>query len=102
MPPAPQSHSSPGSMTPLPQTSGVTHIARSLPSCLTCTQLLPSGHHSALHVVPGGGAAIALGLGLGWLNQPRAHRTEARAPSRFELVPLLSPHRAELSAVTRF
>jgi len=49
-----------------------------------------------------GGTAVAVGLALAWLNQPRVHRTEARAPSRIELMPILSPHRAELSALVRF
>ncbi len=37
-----------------------------------------------------GGTAVAVGLALAWLNQPRAHRTEARAPPRIELTPILS------------
>jgi len=49
-----------------------------------------------------GGTAVAVGLALAWLNQPRARRTEARAPSRIELTPILAPHRAELSALVRF
>jgi len=49
-----------------------------------------------------GGTAVAVGLTLAWLNQSRAHRTEARAPSRIELTPILSPHQAELSALVRF
>jgi hypothetical protein len=49
-----------------------------------------------------GGTAVAVGLALAWLNQSRAHRTEARAPSRIELTPILSPHQAELSALVRF
>jgi len=76
----------------------------------TCEPTPPSSFYDrgqlesriAIGALAGGGAAVALGLGLVWLNQPRAHRTEARAPSRFELVPLLSPHRAELSAAIRF
>lgn len=49
-----------------------------------------------------GGAAIAVGLALAWLNQVHAHRAEARAPSRIELTPILSPHQAGLSARVRF
>jgi hypothetical protein len=49
-----------------------------------------------------GGTAIAVGVALAWLNQPRAYRAEARAPSRIELTPLLSPQRAELSVLLRF
>jgi hypothetical protein len=49
-----------------------------------------------------GGTAVAVGLALAWLNRPRAHRAEARPPSRIELTPILSPHRAGLSALVRF
>lgn len=59
-------------------------------------------HGLAIGAFAAGGTAIAVGLALAWLNQPRAHRTEARAPSRIELTPMLSPHRAELSALVRF
>jgi hypothetical protein len=49
-----------------------------------------------------GGTTVAVGLALAWLNQPRVHRAEARPPSRIELTPILSPHRAGLSALVRF
>jgi len=48
------------------------------------------------------GTAVAVGLALVWLNQPRAHRTEARAPSRIELTPILSLQQAELSIAIQF
>jgi tetratricopeptide (TPR) repeat protein len=56
----------------------------------------------ALGAFAAGGTAVAVGLALAWFNQPRAHRTEARAPSPIELTPILSPGRAELSALIRF
>jgi tetratricopeptide (TPR) repeat protein len=59
-------------------------------------------HGLAVGAFAAGGAAVAVGLALAWLNQPRAHRTEARPPSRIELTPILAPHRAELSALVRF
>jgi hypothetical protein len=49
-----------------------------------------------------GGTAVAVGLVLAWLNQPRLHRAETRALPRIELTPILSPHQAELSALVRF
>jgi len=49
-----------------------------------------------------GGTAVAVGVVLAWLNQTRAHRTEARAPSNIELTPILSPRSAALSALVRF
>jgi hypothetical protein len=52
--------------------------------------------------IAAGGTAIAVGVALAWLNQPRAYRAEARAPSKIELTPLLSPQRAELSVRLRF
>jgi hypothetical protein len=59
-------------------------------------------HQLAIGAFAAGGAAIAAGLALAWINQPRAHRTEARPPSRIELVPVLSLHGAELSTLVRF
>jgi tetratricopeptide (TPR) repeat protein len=59
-------------------------------------------HGLAIGAIAAGGAAIAAGLTLAWLNQPRAHRTEARSPSRIELTPILSQHQAEISALVRF
>ena len=59
-------------------------------------------HGLAVGAFAAGGAAVAVGLALAWLNQPRTHRTEARPPSRIELVPIVSPHQAELSALVRF
>lgn len=56
----------------------------------------------AIGALAAGSTAVAVGLTLAWLNQSRAHRTEARAPSRIELTPILSPHQAELSARVRF
>jgi len=56
----------------------------------------------AIGAIGAGSAAVAVGLALAWLNQPRAHRTEARTPSKIELTPILSSHRAELSALVRF
>ncbi|HWO23287.1 MAG TPA: hypothetical protein VNO30_31315 [Kofleriaceae bacterium] len=52
--------------------------------------------------IAAGGTAIAVGLALAWLNQPRPYRAEARAPSKIELTPILSPQRAELSVLIRF
>jgi hypothetical protein len=54
-------------------------------------------HTLAVGAFAAGGTAVAMGLALAWLNRPRAYRAEARAPSRIELVPMLSPHQAELS-----
>lgn len=48
-----------------------------------------------------GGTAVAVGLALAWLNQPRAHRPEA-PPSPIELIPTVSPGRAGVSALIRF
>ena len=59
-------------------------------------------HGLALGAFSTGGAVIAAGLALAWLNQPRAHRTEARPPSRIELTPILSLRQVELSALVRF
>lgn len=60
-------------------------------------------HTLATGVFAVGGTVVAAGLVLAWLNQPRAHRTEVRAPSRIEieLTPNLS-RRVELSAQVRF
>jgi len=52
--------------------------------------------------IAAGGTALAVGLALAWLNQPRAYRAEMRAPSKIELTPLLSAQRAELSVLIRF
>ena len=52
--------------------------------------------------IAAGGTAIAVGVALAWLNQPRPYRTEAQAPSKIELTPLLSPQRAGLSVLLRF
>ncbi|HET7501355.1 MAG TPA: hypothetical protein VFK02_10145 [Kofleriaceae bacterium] len=49
-----------------------------------------------------GGAAIAVGLILALLNQPRERRTEPRAPARIEVTPIVSPDRGGLSALLRF
>lgn len=59
-------------------------------------------HRLAIGTIAAGSAAVVVGLALAWRNQPRAHRTEARPPSRIELTPILSLHRAELSALVRF
>lgn len=49
-----------------------------------------------------GGTAVVVGLALAWLNQPRAQRSKERRLPRIELTTILSPHRAELSALVRF
>jgi len=59
-------------------------------------------HRLAIGAFAASGAALAAGLALAWRNQPRAHRTEARPPSRIELTPVLSLHRAEFTALVRF
>ncbi|HWO20904.1 MAG TPA: hypothetical protein VNO30_19190 [Kofleriaceae bacterium] len=57
----------------------------------------------AIGALAAGGTAVAVGLVLGvWLNQPRAHRTEARPLPEIELVPIVSLQRAELSAQVHF
>jgi len=56
----------------------------------------------SIGAVSTGGVVVAIGLVLARLNKPRAHRTEARPPSKIELTPILSAHRAELSALVRF
>jgi hypothetical protein len=56
----------------------------------------------AISAFAAAGAAVAIGLALAWLNQPRAHRTEARAPSRIELTPILSSQQTELSVLIHF
>lgn len=48
-----------------------------------------------------GGIAVAAGLALMWLNQPRAYRAEAPA-SPVELIPSVSPGGAGVSALVRF
>jgi hypothetical protein len=48
-----------------------------------------------------GGTAVAVGLALAWLNQPRAHRAEAPT-SPIELIPTVSPGRAGALALIRF
>jgi hypothetical protein len=59
-------------------------------------------HTLAIGAFAVGGTAIAVGLALAWLNQPRPHRTESRAPSSIEFTPILSPQQAEISARVRF
>ncbi|HWO18045.1 MAG TPA: hypothetical protein VNO30_04695 [Kofleriaceae bacterium] len=59
-------------------------------------------HGLAIGTIAAGGAVVVVGLVQAWLNQPRAHRIEARPPSRIELTPILSLHQAELSALVRF
>jgi len=59
-------------------------------------------HRSAIGAIAVGGTASAIGLALAWLNRPRVYRTEAQAPSRIEFTPVLSPNRAEVSALVRF
>jgi tetratricopeptide (TPR) repeat protein len=59
-------------------------------------------HGFGIGAIAAGGTALAVGLALTWLNQPRAYRAEARAPSKIELTPILSPQRAELSVRIRF
>lgn len=56
----------------------------------------------AISAFAAAGTAVAVGLALAWLNQPRAHRSEARAPSRIELTPILSLQQAELSIAIKF
>jgi hypothetical protein len=56
----------------------------------------------AIGAIGAGMAVVAVGLALASRNQPRLHRTEARPPSRIEFTPILSLHRAELSALVRF
>jgi tetratricopeptide (TPR) repeat protein len=56
----------------------------------------------AIGAVTVGSTAVAVGLALAWLNQPRAHRTEARPPSPIELGPIVSPDRVGVSALVRF
>jgi tetratricopeptide (TPR) repeat protein len=76
---------------------------------LTC-EPAPSGlydramrnHALAIGALAVGGTVFAVGLALAWLNLPRPHRAEARAPSRIEFTPVLSPQQAELSALVRF
>jgi tetratricopeptide (TPR) repeat protein len=59
-------------------------------------------HGLGIGAIAAGGTVMAVGLALAWLNQPRPYRAEARAPSKIELTPLLSPQRAELSVLLRF
>ena len=59
-------------------------------------------HRLATGALAVGGTAIAAGLVLVWLNQPRAYRTEGRPSSKIKLTPILLPQRAELSASVRF
>jgi tetratricopeptide (TPR) repeat protein len=59
-------------------------------------------HGLGIGAIAAGGTAIAVGLALVWLNQPSAYRSEARAPSKIELTPIVSPQRAELSVLVRF
>jgi hypothetical protein len=59
-------------------------------------------HRLAIGGIITGGTVVVAGLALAWINQPRAHRSEARPPSRIEFTPILSPYRAELSTFVRF
>jgi len=61
-----------------------------------------TNHALAVGAFAVGGTAVAVGLALAWLNQPRPHRAEARSPSRIEFTPILSPQQAEVSALVRF
>ncbi len=49
-----------------------------------------------------GGAAVAVGLMLVWLNHPTWHRSEPRARSTPTFTPILSPERAGGAALFRF
>jgi tetratricopeptide (TPR) repeat protein len=59
-------------------------------------------HAFAIGAFAAGGAALAFGVVLAWLNQPRRQHTEARPPPRIELTPILAPQQAEISALVRF
>jgi hypothetical protein len=86
------------------QRTAVAELTKDRCHTLIC-EPAPSPKHTATLVIGAaavGGTAVAVGLALAWINQPRAHRTEARAPSRIEFTPILSPHQAELSALVRF
>lgn len=61
-----------------------------------------TNHRLAIGAFAVGGTAVAVGVALAWLNQPRPHRTEARAPSTIEFAPILSPQQAGVSAQVRF
>lgn len=58
-------------------------------------------HWIAIGAFAAGGTAIAVGVVLVWLNQPRAYHPEP-TPSPVELVPTLSPNGAGVSARVRF
>lgn len=86
-------------------------VAHALASCkgLLCDQRRSGRydravleHELAIGAFVVGGAVAIGGLALAWINQPRAPRAEARSPSRIELTPVVSPHRAELGALIRF
>lgn len=59
-------------------------------------------HRLAIGAFAVGGTAVAVGVALAWLNQPRPHRAEARAPSKIEFTPILSPQQAGASTLLRF
>lgn len=59
-------------------------------------------HRAAIGAFAVGGAAVAVGLMLVWLNHPQWHRSEPRVRSTPTFTPILSPERAGGSALVRF
>jgi hypothetical protein len=58
-------------------------------------------HRIAIGAFVAGGTAVAAGMVLAWLNQPKAHRSEAPG-SPVELIPTVSAAGAAVSARVRF
>jgi hypothetical protein len=59
-------------------------------------------HRIAIGAFAVGGATLAVGLTMAWMNQVHVHRTEARAPGPIEVVPILSTDQVGVSAGLRF
>jgi hypothetical protein len=84
-------------------------LARECGNALSCAPAIPSsygralwGHRIGTGAMVVGGTAAAAGLALVLLNQPRAYRTAHRDSGAFELMPMVSPDIAGVSAQFRF
>jgi hypothetical protein len=83
-------------------------LARDCGMQLVCPRTRPAGgdravtdHWVAIGAFAAGGTAIAAGVVLAWLNQPRAHRPEVPT-SPVELISTVSPGGVGVSARVRF
>lgn len=56
----------------------------------------------AVGALVAGGATLAVGLTMAWLNRLQVHRTEARAMPAIEVIPVVSTEQAGISAQLRF